>query len=149
MKPNYYDLILKSLLIFCNDFITKNNLEDFTTFDFDAHASLEELPNDNLIGIAEFELEERQELYYGSCSLLLSTLQTDYNIQLLRPTLSKLFHDLRTNMRIPIYNDTLTEEIGNIIIMEGTQAMPVSRTKTRPLSGVNINFATAVFQPTE
>lgn len=148
MTPDYYNIIFKSLVGFCYDFIKENNL-DFDSFDFDAHASLEELPQKNLIGVGEYSLQEEQELYYGSCSIFISTLQTDHNINILRPTLAKLFAELHTNRRIPIYNDDFTQEIGNIVIMNGTQAMPVARTKTRPLAGINISFATAVFQITQ
>jgi hypothetical protein len=132
--------INSSLLKMCTDFTTDNSLTDYETIDFDAHASINDLPNNDLIGIAEYSLMELEDMFEGSCTVMICTTQDDSYLEKLKPTVSKLFNRLRSGREIEVVNSSNGTVIGRLKIMVGTEATPVARTKSRPLQGINISF---------
>ena len=130
----------KSLIKMCNDFIVSNSLTDFQVFDFDAHASLNELPETNLIGIAEYSLTELGGYYSGSCMVIVSTKQSDSDLTVLRPVVSKMFNRVKSDSVITVVEGDTGSVLGNLKVMAGTEAMAVARTKSRPLQAMNISF---------
>jgi len=144
---NLHQDVHSSLLKMCKDFITDNGLTGFQVFDFDAHASLNEIPEQHLVGVGEYALREDVDSYQGECMIIISTLQTDANLKVLRPAVSKMFARLKAGRDIQLVQSTNALSLGNLRIKEGTEAMPVARTESRPLVGINISFGLALLSP--
>ena len=142
----HYD-VNSSLLMMCKDFITDNSLTDFDVFDFDAHASLNDLPNNHLAGVAEFSMMENGDSYDGHCTILVCTKQDDANLKILKPTVSKMFARLKTGREIQLVQSTDALVLGNLKIKSGTEALPVARTETRPLIAITVNFGLTLLSP--
>ena len=146
----YEDLYLdvnSSILKLCKDFITDNALVGFQVFDFDAHASLNDLPNNHLVGVAEYSLMENSDSYEGECMLIICTKQDDANLKILKPVVSKLFSRVKAGKEIPLVQSTNALVLGNLKLKPGSEAMPVSRTESRPLIAINISFGLALISP--
>jgi len=133
-----------SLLKVCKDFILSEGLSaDYDVFDFDAHASLNDLPNKGLIGIAEYSLAEDSDMYSGECMIVISTMQDDLNLQKLKPLVSKMFSKWRTGQEIAAVTADNGTLIGNIKVHSGTEALSVARTQSRPLQMISVSFGLA------
>ena len=94
MSGPYLD-INRSLAAYCKNFLIRNNIQNFEVFDFDAHATINELPADkNLIGISDYRIENQKDMYVVTCVIAVCTLSTDKNISILRDTIDKLYEEL-------------------------------------------------------
>lgn len=141
-----YD-VRSSLLKMCKDFITQNSLTGYEVFDFDAHAGVNDLPNNHLIGIAEYSLGEMSDTYEGECMVIICTKQDDTNLKELYPNTSKMFARLKAGRTIPVVQSDDGVVIGNLKVHSGTEAMSVARTKARPLQAINISFGLSLVLP--
>lgn len=140
-----YNTIHQSLLAYCKNF-KEIHCKDFQVFDFDAHATLNTLPPNNLIGIGEFELENNTEMYMCTVTFVISTLTTDDNLTLSRRMVGELFKVLTPgNHKLPIIDPNSGKPLGNMVVMDGVNALPVSRTETRPLQMIAVQLG-CVFQ---
>ena len=150
LYDNLYMDVSSSLLKFCKDYIDQNSLDDdFDVFDFDAHASLNDIPTSNLIGIAEYSLTEFNDQYEGEAMLIISSNQDDANLVVMRPHVTKLFNLLKTGMEIPIIRSVDGYMLGNLKLKAGSSVMPVARTQSRPLQAISFSFGLALIsQPT-
>jgi hypothetical protein len=142
----YFD-IQQSLLKYCNEFIKKNNL-DFEVFDFDSHGSINSLPDSNLLGIGEFEIENDSNRYYTTCSFVICTKADDAALVKLRPVVDKLFSQLTPgSIDIKVVTGTTGKLIGNMVVMDNVTVLPVARTETRPLQMIAVRLASSFLVP--
>jgi len=143
----YFD-IQQSLLKYCNDFISKNNLTDFQVFDFDSHGSINNLPDFHLLGIGEFEIENDSNKYYTTCSITVCTKADDATLIKLRPVIDQLFTELKPGCTdIKVVNGNTGKLVGNMVVMDNVAVLPVARTETRPLQMIAIRLASSFLVP--
>lgn len=144
-----YNDVAASLLKYCNDFITRNSINaTFKVYDFDAFGAESELPPENLIGIAEYSIENVDRQYYATCMLVVCTKASDDALKLLRSTVGQLFKDLPVDKKtISIVGATTGTVTGNFVVMDNIKVLPVARTDTRPLQMIAVSFGTAFLTP--
>lgn len=116
----------------CRDFGDENGLK---VHDFDAHATLAELPNYDLIGPMELEVESDEGMLTVMGMIGISLCE-DLNLFKTRPLVAKLFRTLSPNSTFNLYNAEDGQGYGIMKIMNGTQVLPVVRTKQRPVQFV-------------
>ncbi len=140
MTINYLG-VQKSLLRVCSDFISQSNLTGFIPFDFDSHGTINQLPDNDLIGVGELSLKNDVDDFMGTCYILVSTRGDDGNLVRLRPVVSNLFSFLSPGTVLPLLDPQTGAEVGSMKITAGVSILPVARTKTRPLQMVSFGFS--------
>lgn len=146
MSGIYLD-VQSSLLAFCKQTKEYLSLDAFEIFDFDSNASLNKLPATDLIGIAEYSLENDEETHTGACSFVVCTLADDANLRRLRPVVDYLYSKLEPGFSIPIIRTIDGELIGNAVVMRPVGALPVTTTEVRPLIEIVVRFGLALENP--
>lgn len=133
-----------SLLKYCKDFCTRNGF-DFDVFDFDAHATINELPDNDLIGIGEFSMENNSQMYIVTCMIGVCTKADDQNLTRLSPAIDKLFNELqpdRVDNILEIVTADVGEKTGQFKIINPIAVLPVARNaKARPFQTVAVSLA--------
>lgn len=134
----HYTNAVTSVLKLCKDFADEHNL---TVHDFDAHATLAELPKVDLIGPMELEVENDEGLL-SVMGMIGVSLVEDLNLFRTRPLMGQLFQTLAPNRVFKLYNAETAVCYGMMKIRNGTHVMPVVRTKHRPVQFVAFSAAT-------
>lgn len=135
--------INRSILAYCNGVITRHGLEGFQTFDFDAHAVEQELPKEDLIGISEYTIKNLTDHYLVTCMILICTRSDDSNLHRLRPAVDALFQELKPGASGELFSilDENGLRRGYLTVMDDVEATAPGSTKTRPVSGIMLQFA--------
>lgn len=136
-----YEDIHRSLLAFCNDFITANPtaMTGFQVFDFDTHAVEQELPESNLIGIIDYGFDDVQDLYEVSCGLMVCTFADDQNLTVLRKAMGLLSNKIKVGEQIPIKN-AAGATLGSMTFKTPISFLPVGKSKNRPIQAIGLNL---------
>lgn len=143
---NVYVDIKASLLKMCNDMFASSP-EQVQIFDFDAHATIEEFPEADLVGIAEYQIENLDRHYIITAMITVCTTAEDDQIVKLTQYINTIFDTLIPGYRtIPVVDSNTGVSRGNLVVMDNVKALPVGRTSTRPLQMVAVSFASAFHQ---
>lgn len=135
-----------SLFRLCNDFITKMvgdgviPADSMQVFDWDAHADQDELPNKDLIGPIEYEIEVDEKLHYITTMIGISTIN-DTNMFRLHTLIDHMFDQLQPEMLVPYVDGATGNQMGSMKALNGTAVMPTAKTKTRPFKAVAVSLA--------
>lgn len=123
-----------SLLRFCNAFVLEmqNQNQNLTVVDYEAHADVETLPKSDLIGVANFAIEQDEHLYNIEAMIGITTYD-DHNLFRLKKMTSILFERLAPTNIIEVVDADTAEPIGLMTIKKGTRAMPVAGSAQRPM----------------
>lgn len=137
--------VYASLQKYCKDFITaRPSLGQFKIFDFDAQATIDELPEGgNLIGVAELSLTNNGGLHDVTCSLVVSTPAADNNLVLLRKVMDALYDELQEGFgggALKIVKADTGQAYGHMTVKSGTTLLPVARTKGRPMQVILVSL---------
>lgn len=140
-KKDLYTNVNASLFAMCKEIVDDFALE-FKTFDLDSHASLDDLPNHNIISVIELSLrEESKALFSGYFMVALSTTHDDSDLDLLRPAVSQVWSRIQTDDNYPLVDSETGAGAGRIIIQPGSEILPVSPSKSRPLQLIEVAFS--------
>lgn len=113
--------------------------------DWEAHANIHELPDTDLIGPTALTITEHSpQMFEVNFSIAVSSYETDKNLFRLRDYLSTAFEKLRPLEQIKIYDSATAQEVGYLIMANGTFMAPMSRAETRPWQYVQ---ATGLLEP--
>ena len=108
--------------------------------DWEAHANIEELPDTDLIGPTSLVvMEVSPQMFDVNFAIGVSTYSTDENLFRLRWYVSQIFSRFRPMKQLKIYDSETAEEFGYLICADGTGAMPMTRSTTRPFQYVQVN----------
>lgn len=129
-----YDNIVASIIKLSVDFISAE-APDATYLDWDAHASLIELPEGILIGPAGCGMTADETGIEVVFSLGVAT-QEDPNLFVLRSLVSKLYGRLRPESRITLYDHATAVEKSWMITKTPVSVTPVTKTITRAMQFV-------------
>lgn len=130
-----------SLLKYCNDFKTRHDFA-LDVFDLDSHASVNELPAEDLIGVAEYSIENDAGLYTATCQIFVSTQADDQNLKRLSPIIDKLFDELQVDTILQIVTASEGEDYGKLKVYNSVVVFPVARNaKARPLQSLGLQVA--------
>lgn len=150
MSDGLYKVLKTSTLAYCKGFLTRNtSITNTDVFDFDSHASLQELPEKDLIGISEFSVENSGDTYYVNCIVTICTKSDDSNILRLTNIMDKMFSEIRpgaTGDKFKVV-DSAGTRLGNFTVKSPVEATPVMKSKTRPIQGIMVSLAIACASP--
>lgn len=135
-KEELYNNVVQSLTKWIRDFAAEK-APDAEYVNWDEHATIEELPKDNILyGPAGCGLTEDEE----GISIVFSfgfAVNKDPNLFMLTKLMSSLYGRLRPKTRIPIYDHDSTQEISALIIRTPVEIVPVSKAEIRSMQFVN------------
>lgn len=132
-----------SILKFCNDLNTELVL-GCKVFNFDTHATVNELPQDELIGLMGLDLLNSGGLIEGSCMIAVCTLNDDTDLSKLRKAISSVFDRLQPGVQLDNVVSTTGSPIGKLTIMEPVHLMKVGSAKSRPIQMISFQFGSAL-----
>jgi len=141
-----YENLWASTLKFCNDFANRaqaNGLSpDIEVYDFDAMGGFEALPETDLIGPADFQVETRKGLFYITTMVGITT-ENDLNGFRLNKLVAELFNKLLPEQSFPYVDAETGGKIGKMKVMDGTSVLPMARnSKSRPLKMIAVEVGT-------
>lgn len=145
--PKLWRNLQASLLKYCNDLITNRVLDGFTNFNFDTHASLNQLPEEDLLGIAELSLGNDLETYEGTVNFVVCTRADDTYMERLNPVIDYLFDELRVGSQPIILVNEKTAMIAGRLTISNSLILPVATSKGRPVQVVSVGFALSMLVP--
>lgn len=111
--------------------------------DFDAHATIEEFDNTDLLGpygLGLIEHEQEVHVTFGIGVLAYN----DTNLFRMRQMIATIHDALRPQKQIPYYNATTAAIAGYLLMTDGTTVSPMSRAEARPWQFVQ---ASALLEP--
>lgn len=141
--------IKASLLKYCNDFIiSQGATATVINFDFDAHATQEQWPDKDLVGIAELGVSNHTDHYVTTLMIGVCTRSDDKELQRLSPLIAELFDKLKPgDMEVKIVDYQTGMIKGGLVVMDHVNLMPVGRTNTRPVQFIAVQLASSFLSP--
>lgn len=150
MVDNIFMDVRASLLKYCKDVRARypNALPNFDVFDFDSHASVNDMPENDVIGISEYSIANADNHYYVTCMIVICTKADDAQLGRLNPAMSALFSELKPGFSgITVVNAQSGNEIGVLKVMENVTALPVARADNRPIQMIAVEMGSSFLVP--
>ena len=128
-----YQNFHSSLLRFCKVFADDRNSFGckLEVVNFDAYATIEDLPKTDLIGISNYQLTVEDEGHEVEVMIGISTLEDTNNFRL-ADFADKLLQKLMPESILPVVEADTGCQIGIMTVAGGTKVMPVSGSSLRP-----------------
>lgn len=144
-----YENVFASLLKYCGDFIEKKNIDNCENFDFDSHGSINQLPDSDLIGIAEYSLVEAQGLYYATCAIVVCTRSDDSQLKRMRKIVDAFSGELKVGFEgIKLVSSEDAKLIGHGKVMDEIEFMPPAKqADSRPVLLINLEVGCTFLVP--
>jgi hypothetical protein len=131
-----YSCICSSIIRFGETFRKANALPSATYFDWDAHAQLSELPENDVVGPAGIGLSNEGKITQVVFSIGLATVG-DANLFRLRKMMSQLYGELQPEMTIPVYDTTGTRRSW-LVVKSPVTIAPVSKSEVRACQFISV-----------
>lgn len=147
MTGPYID-INTSLLAYCKNAITRQGLSGFEVFDFDTHASIQALPDADLIGICDYSITNQGDDFMVTCMIMVCTKADDTYLKRLRPVIDGLFSELtpgRDNSNLKVVDPSGITR-GFMKVMKDVMVTPVGASETRPIQGIAVSLSVGYAQ---
>ena len=144
---NYFGALEASLVKFCADLIEDNAWDTFKPFDYDTHATLNEFPTSDLLGIGELSVTNNTETYDGTVTIAVCTMADDGYLEKLRTVIGQVFTELKPGTHITCVDPITGVEIGKIIVQTGVTVLPVGTSRARPFQAIAFRFGSALMDP--
>lgn len=129
-----------SILRFCSDFAAEHNME---VVNFDSHADESTMPKADAIGMMGLSWEVDEDFLDVSVLIGISTLD-DTNLFRLIEKISYLYELLLPAKKISVYDADSGEEIGLFVVKNGTRALPVGGSTSRPVQHIMVGLASTI-----
>lgn len=113
---------------------------DYFYIDFDAHAQIHEYPEHDIIGLRAFQIVIDEHIFYVS-GMFGVGIFNDTNLQRHYRILDKLYAELLPTRRLPVYDMNSGLMIGEFIILDGTELMPMFKADNRPIQFIGFSFS--------
>lgn len=111
---------------------------NYRLLDWDSHATMNELDEVDLLGPEAFgAVYEDQDLAL-SFAISYSTVD-DVGLYRMRDTTDYLFDRLAPEKTIKVFSDTNGQDLGFIVLLDGTTAAPIAKTTSRPYQFVSVS----------
>ena len=137
-----------SLLKYCKDVIDRNNLQGFVNFDFDAHATIHQWPDKDLVGVGEYSITNEDKHYHVTCLIAVSTRANDSQLQKLSNVIGCIFKELEPGFGGIQVVDSKTGQLrGNLVVMDDVSVLPVARADTRPIQMIAVRLGSSFLVP--
>lgn len=122
-----------SLLRFCKVFADDRNTFgcEIEVVNFDAYASIEDLPRKDLIGVSNYQLTVEDEAHEIEAMIGISTIEDTNNFRL-ADFADKLLQKLMPETIIPVVEADTGIQTGIMTVTGGTKVMAVTGSSLRP-----------------
>lgn len=130
-----------SLLRFCADFAEK--FPGMTPINIDAHGDESTIPSTDIVGLSGLSYRFQEHFIKITVMFGLSTV-SDTNLFRLTEQMDELVELLVPTRKIRAYDADSGEDIGWMIVEDGTSVMPVGGSETRPLQYVLVSLSTSM-----
>ena len=130
-----------SLLRFCADFADRH--ANMGVINFDANADESTLPQQDVVGISGVTVLADEGMCEVTVLFGIST-REDTNLFRLNTYMAELFEDVLPTRRIKIYDANSGVQIGWMAVTNGTRALAVGGSSTRPLKYVMVNLLSSL-----
>lgn len=138
MYVNHQVSLYKYLNTFAAQMVTATYLKsDYELFNFDAFADLDNIPDKDILGVSQFNIDSDSGLFIVSAMLGISTYD-DINLARLDRMIGRLFEKLESGQLVPFVEESSGNQIGVMRVLNGTSVLPVVKTRTRPLKFVAV-----------
>lgn len=142
-NPKIVRTLHASIMRFCTDF---GELHNLAFVNFDAHADESTMPSQDVIGMMGLSWDVDDEFLEVNVMLGVGTLD-DSNLFRLVDKIGELFELVLPSKRISAYDADSGEEIGHFVVRNGTRALPVAGSQSRPVQHIMVGLtSTLTFQ---
>lgn len=144
MSSKVYADAQASLFAFCRELVSDLSpsvSDDLAVVKFDAYADPQDLPETDLIGPFQFQIDIDEGMLVVSWMLLIST-QQDTNLFRLDEMVSHALGRLLPDSRLPLVAGDGSGQKGFMTVMNGGQVMPVDTSANRPMKAIAIQMGT-------
>lgn len=100
--------------------------------EWDAHASINDLPSSDLMGLKAFAVMEDENILNISCAIGIATMN-ETNLFRLRKAAATIFESLRRDNSISYYDADSGLVINQMVLVDGTHMTPVARADVRSI----------------
>lgn len=146
MTPNLFLDAQASLFAFCQAraaaYRAAGLSADLAVVKFDAHADLAELPETDVLGVAQYAVETDGRVFEVTAMIGVSTLG-DTNLFRLDQMINDLYGRLLPDRIVPRVDAATGAPVGTLKAMAGTAAFAVARTQVRPLRFIGVRLGPA------
>lgn len=142
MVDNYYEDVKASLLVFCRARVAELNPSVSTNLAveyFDAKADPALMPETDLIGPYQFEMDDDGQLITVRTMILLSTID-DENLFRLDALVGRTYAKLRPDMEIPLIDSGTGVRKGRFYILPGVSVLPLDYSTPRPMKAIALEI---------
>ena len=111
--------------------------------DWDDHADIEKLPQNDLIGLSGFaitDLEKHHEIFFG----VMVASYNDQNLFRMVDYVDTFYRRLLTGKQFNVFHPTSGVKIGVASMERGTAVAPVTRTETRAAQAITASAMLAI-----
>lgn len=129
-----------SILRFCSDFCAEHNM---TVVNFDAHADESTMPKGDAMGFMGLSWEVDDHFLDVNVMFGVSTVD-DTNLFRMVEKIAHLFEKLMPEETISVYDADSGEVVGNLVLKNGTRALPVGGSTSRPVQHIMVGLASTV-----
>lgn len=143
---NYYRDFQASLFKFCTQMaVDMKNLSivDAKIFKWDAHADIEVLPDQDLLGPMEFSMVGNEGTYIITSMVAMST-RDDTNLDRLDKMLNYVHDKIQPDNTFPIVDALSGAPRGVMKFMDGVGILPVLNTRIRPVKAISFQAGTGL-----
>lgn len=130
-----------SLARFCQDVIEDLHAQGLSQnaqfLNFDFHADVHELPPTDLLGIIGLAIDEDDKEHTVTVGFCVTCFD-DLNGFRHREIMAMLYERLRPEMTLTYYDAATAEELGWMVVIDGTSLLPVGRSEVRPFQFLQV-----------
>lgn len=137
MMADVYNDTWASLVVWSRDVLRSTAGTGFHFIDWETHASLEELPNENLAGPLALSVSEYEEqMFQVNFSIGVSTYTSDPNLFKLRQLVGEFFKRMRGSQQIPYFDSSNSMEKSVMVMTPSSTVAPMNKSEIRPFQYV-------------
>lgn len=120
-----YGHVFSSLVKFIVDFAAAQSSPKPTFINFDAHAVMTSIPDNDVVGIANLAVTSKEKFFTVECGFGVSTTpKNDENLFRQVGLVDRLFARLQPEMKIPLLHSTTGVVLSQMVIVGDTEILP-------------------------
>lgn len=144
MATNYHDLwtsVFAKLKSMIETFESEALTDKMTVCNFDAVAEIEEFPDNDLIGVRNFGIQQVHGKLYEVVFLATISTVDDTNLKRLEQMIGVLFDEFSVGRQINLLNSDTGNTQGQLTVMDGTEVLPVLNTRARAVKAIAVRLS--------
>ncbi len=132
-----YENAWTSITMLCNEIIAdlqaRNTGVTIDYFDWDTHATANELPDADLVGpLAIAVVQHSVDLYAVNFSIGVSTYASDHNLFRQRNYIARIYEKMLAQETIPYWDAESVSHVSQLVMTDGSMVAPMAKAELRP-----------------